>query len=155
MIENILFRFFIYCAIGIFFEVIISAITKIVTKEVLPPEAYRLTGFSYLWMIFIYGVGLTFIFEPILKLILMIPINKYIILFPIGFVVWGIMFTLFEALCGFIIYKIIGFCPWSIFPKEQGGILGGFTKWYMFPIWGLMGILFSFITLKLWMLMGV
>jgi hypothetical protein len=154
VVENAFFRFFLYAAIGIFFEVCVMAISDIITKKVDPSKKWSLMGRSYLWMIPVYGLLLLFPFEAILILLLKIPINKYIILFPIAFPIWGALFILFEAFTGWIINLIIGYPLWDKFPKDKGGILGGYTSWPLIFVWGIVGIMYSFITLKLWTLMG-
>ena len=144
-----IFRFCIYVLVGIFMEFMVTGISKLITvlhdkidDRPINKEDEKLTGYTYLWMIPVYGFFLLLAFEPVF----------YIVKdFPIGFryLIWCIAFTGFEFLSGFIYYKIIGFCPWQYqkweFPKGKGFITMMFV-----PAWGFAGITIEQITLFLY-----
>ena len=148
--EQLIFRGIIYSAIGIFIEVCVTALSKWITifiniciilwkeksfknfisifKKYLTIENEKLTGYSYVWMIFLYFPLLLFIFEPVHNLI--INFDWYF-----RWIIWGISFTFFEYLYGFFYTKLLGFCPWSYdfgipLPKDKG-----WTAVYTIPLW--------------------
>ena len=113
-------------------------IKKSITKEKMSYHEQFVIGGHSLWMNLIYMVALTgFYFLTML-------LFKYIgwfALIPMG--VLGASITLFEAGLGLFLEKVFNVRIFPQYTKEEGGILGGYTKWYFIPIWGSVGVLYS------------
>lgn len=111
-------------------EILVTANSNILDGEVTQQDKL-LEGHVTLWMIPVYGILLTFMFEPAFLIIR--GLDWYI-----RYIIWCISFTLFEWLAGWIYDKKIGFCPWLYDTKDKIG--KGYARWAYLPAWGIAGL---------------
>jgi len=130
---SLIFKFIAYATFGLMTEVKFTAISNVADGDI-TKEDKKMRGYVPLWMIPIYGILLTFVFEPVYVNLLL---DKNIFL---RYLVWCVTFTGFEALTGYLYYKILKVKVWD-YSNDKGAILGGFTKLPFFPLWGLAGLL--------------
>lgn len=129
---DLLIRFFGYIGFGFVMEMTFVALSKVIDGKIRGRDIY-LEGHTYLWMAPVYGFLLLFIFEPVHSLTMNIyPLFRFII--------WAITFTFFEALCGWIYDKKLGFCPWDYSGSKFKMFKRGYTKWTLIPQWGIAGL---------------
>ena len=97
---------------------------------------------SYLYMLPVY-----FIFPVPFELFgyVISPLSWYWIIL-VNYVFGVVVITLIESGSGFIMEKILGFCPWGKYTKEQDGImwLGGYSRYKISLTFGLMAIAFYY-----------
>jgi len=132
------FRFLLYVCFGFSMEVFyaVTGIERAVSRPI-PTRVPRkyLEGFVSLYMIPIHGFGMLFGFEGIFNLI-----RNWHIAFR--FLAWALLFTLVEALAGFIYDKLLGFYPWDYYELSPYKIFNrGYTLWTQLPQWGLVGLM--------------
>ncbi len=92
-----------------------------------------LTGTTFLWMFFIYGSAV--LFEPIHN---KVRRENFLVR---GFI-WVFLIYLIEFSTGFILDKLIGFCPWD-YSRYTTYTLLGYIRFDYFPAWFLVGMLFE------------
>ena len=150
----LLFKMLVYSSIGIFIEVVFTAITnflniifhtllewfrdrkqsiKELMKKHITKEELKLKGYSYLWMLPCYALLLTFVYEPVYDLII-----NYSIVYR--FIIWGLLFSFFEYCWGYVCWKLSGNAPWQYtsgipIPKDKG-----WTALYLIPLWSFVGL---------------
>lgn len=94
---------------------------------------YNLTGHTFLWMIFIYGMGV--FFEPIHDRIR----DKNI--FIRGFIWASLIFTI-EFSTGYILDLLLGGCPWD-YSKASKLAFYGYIRLDYLPVWFIVGLIFE------------
>ncbi len=94
---------------------------------------YALTSTTYLWMFFIYGLAV--FFEPIHD---RIRSENFLIR---GFV-WVFLIYAIEFSTGFLLEKIIGYCPWD-YSNSTAYTFFGYIRLDYFPAWFIAGMLFE------------
>jgi hypothetical protein len=122
----LILKIFIYASLCVFVENICSGIWRaFITDEFTPDQKKQAVMWSYLYMLPIY-----FMFPVPFELFttLIGSLAWYwilLIIYPFGVVV----ITLIETGSGFFYDKVLGFCPWGKYTTDQGGILGGYSRW--------------------------
>ena len=138
----IFLKIFIYAAICVFVENLCSGIWKQISPDFTPAEKKQVIMWSYLTMLPIY-----FIFPVPFELFgyVISGLTWYWIIL-INYVFGVVIITLIESGSGFIMEKILGFCPWGKYTKEQHGImwLGGYSRYKSSLTFGLLTILFYY-----------
>lgn len=129
----ILVKIFGYVMFGFFMEVFFVMMSKFIDGKIRGKEIY-LEGHTYLWMAPVYGILFIGIFEPVHALI-----SNFDMVFR--WVIWGVSFTFFEGLFGYIYDKILGFCPWDYSGSKWKVFKNGYTKWSLIPLWGIAGLI--------------
>lgn len=84
----------------------------------------RAVGYSFLWMIPIYGL-LVFM-EPVSRGLSPLP-------WPVRGMIYVLVLWIMEYLTGFLIKKISGFCPWDYSASRFN--LHGYVRFDFFPFW--------------------
>ncbi len=92
-----------------------------------------LTSRTYLWMFFIYGLGV--FFEPIHDRIRREN-------FFIRGLIWVSLIYLIEFSTGFFLDKVVGACPWNYLTKTKFTLFG-YIRFDYFPAWFIAGLLFE------------
>jgi hypothetical protein len=144
----IIFKMFLLTCLAVSVEVLATAIIGFFDKTKTKEEKLRGVGFSYIWMLPIYFLssGLFIFMFYILD-----PVAWYWMIL-ISYFLGIIITTLIETGAGWLLNKLIGFCPWSHYAKEQGGILLGYSTWQWSLCYGLAIIGLYFINdLMRWM----
>jgi len=132
-IIGFIFKFLAYIGFGFIMEIIASAVQKVTDGEI-TEEDKKLKGSVALWMIPVYGLLLTIVFE----LVYFGLINN--LFFLIRYLIWAVAFTGFEILFGFLYDKFLHIRPWD-YTGEKGSILKGYTKLTLIPLWGIAGLI--------------
>ena len=134
-------RIFLYAAVCVFVENICSGIWRaFISKEFTPEQKKQAVMWSYLYMLPIY-----FLFPILFELLLGTYSHLFIVwVILIDYVIGVVLITLIESFTGFLYEKILGYCPWGKYTKEQKGIifLGGYSRWNISLIFGLLTIMF-------------
>jgi len=94
---------------------------------------YALTGHTYLWMFFIYGLGV--FFEPIHD-----RIREQNIL--LRGAIWTFLIFFIEFVSGFLLELILGYVPWD-YRTVTDFTLYGYIRYDYFPVWFIVGLLFE------------
>lgn len=92
----------------------------------------KLSGTTYIWMFFIYGMAV--FLEPIHNKIMGLH-------FVIRGGVYAVLILLTEYFTGWLLSKLIGVCPWDYGSGKY--IVKGFTRIDSAPLWGAAGLLFE------------
>lgn len=119
-------RYIIYGLSGLCVEVLWTGLNSLMKGDV------KLTGFTYIWMFFIYGLAI--FLEPIHNHIRHLP-------FIARGCVYMVLIFAIEYLSGIILRKILGVCPWN-YVSEPYSISGIITLSYS-PVWFTAGLLFE------------
>jgi len=127
-----LFKFYAYVFFGLIMEVKFTAISNIIDGKI-TEEDKKMKGYVPLWMIPVYGLLLTFVFEPVYFYLI------YDLNFILRYIIWCITISGFEALSGFLYDKYMNLRPWD-YRGTYGSILNGYTKWTLIPLWGIAGL---------------
>lgn len=139
----IIMEIFIYWAVCVLVENLCSGIWRaFISKEYTPEQKRQGIQWSYLHMNVVY-----ILFPVPFKLFMSVfsSLAWYwilLIIYPIGVV----SITAIETGLGFLCVKVLGFCPWGQYTKEQRGILGGFSRWDISLAFGLIAIAFYYFT---------
>lgn len=120
-----IYRFFIYGLIGIWLEIFWTGLDSFLQHN------YTLKATTYIWMIFIYGLGV--FLEPIQDII------KNLNIFIRGSI-YMILIYLGEYITGNILKLLLGVCPWNY--TDVYSINGIITLSFV-PLWFIVGILFE------------
>lgn len=119
------FMIVFFVCLGITTEVFFTAFTALITNDPFCGRTVAsMTGQSYVWMAFVYGM------IPILGLILHDKVAHWKIWFRLPFyvlLVYGIEFT-----SGYILKLITGACPWEY---KTGWHIMGLIQLEYFPAW--------------------
>lgn len=123
---NMLRRFVIYALSGWCMEVVFTGIGSLLKGDP------TLTSKTYIWMFFIYGLAV--FLEPIHNSIRSLPAvvrgGIYMVLIFAG-----------EYLTGFLLYKLIGQCPWDYTGCRFS--VNGYIRLDYIPAWFTVGLLFE------------
>lgn len=120
-------HYLIYGLTGLIMEVFWTGLGSLLQSN------YALTGHTYLWMFFIYGLGV--FFEPIHD-----KIRTYHLV--LRGLLWTVLIFLIEFLSGLLLQWIIGYCPWD-YRKATKLTLYGYIRLDYFPVWFIVGLLFE------------
>lgn len=118
-------RFVLYGLGGWCGEIIFTALTDSLLRR-----DWRLVGTSYLWMFPIYGL-LAPCYEPVHELIRGV-------VWPGRAFIWALGFTFVELLCGWLIARFTGRCPWDYSAKRWA--INPYIRWDFFPVWAIIGL---------------
>jgi hypothetical protein len=121
----ILVKMFLLACVATTVEVLAVAIVGFFDKNKLPLERLRGVGFSYIWS---FGIYFTASALFIFIFYILTPVAWYWMIL-ISYVMGLVLTTLIETGCGWLLNKWLGFCPWSHYTKEEGGILLGYSTW--------------------------
>lgn len=119
-------RFAVYGFLGWCLEIIWTGVGSFINGN------YLLYSFTYMWMFFIYGIGV--FFEPIHN-----KIRKCNIFLRGG--IWVLIIFAIEYFCGWSLASILGHCPWDY----GDGVLSisGFIRLDFIVPWFFTGLLFE------------
>lgn len=92
----------------------------------------KLSGTTYIWMFFIYGLA-----------VFLEPIHNRIrgLSFVIRGGVYALLIIFTEYIAGWFLSKLIGVCPWDYGSGKY--IINGFTRIDSAPLWAAAGLLFE------------
>ncbi len=121
-----LFRFLIYGLCGWCLEIVWTGVGSLISGN------YLLYSFTYMWMFFIYGMGI--LFEPIHNII-----RRWNTVLR-GFL-WVLIIFSVEYFFGWFLAQILGHCPWDY----GNGILSinGYIRLDFIVPWFFTGLLFE------------
>lgn len=125
-------KFIFFGLLGIVVEILFTGICSLKKKDV------KLSATTSLWMFPIYGMAA--FLEPICKRLK----NKCLVIRGIVYT-FCIFFT--EYICGWLLKKITGMCPWD-YSKSRYNIKGLIRLDYA-PFWFLLGLFFEGLLVKL------
>jgi uncharacterized membrane protein len=120
-----------FATFGVTIEVIFTATCQIIeAKRAGQKINLNLKGFSYIWMLPIYGSIALFAryFMPLVQ-------DLNILLRAL---IYGIVILIVEYICGFILKALTGRCPWHY---ESKWALHGFIRFDYLPLWMAFGLL--------------
>ena len=123
MIKHYIF----YGSLGLLMEILWTGLGSMITGN------FALTGHTYIWMFFIYGLGV--LFEPVHD-----SIRNHSI-FIRGFI-WVFLIFVIELSTGFILRSIIGYCPWD-YRGATNLTIGGYIRFDYAPAWFIVGLIFE------------
>lgn len=120
-----LMKIFVLACVMQTMEVWGTAILSFFDKSKAPDTRKALVGFSYLWMfpLYLFDISAFLLLVFILSSLAWYWIIPIVIIFGIVFVTAG------ETGYGWLLNKLLGFCPWGHYTKEQRGIFFGFSRW--------------------------
>ena len=119
-------RFVLYALSGWCMEVVFTGIGSLLRGDP------TLTSKTYIWMFFIYGLAI--VLEPIHNRIRSLPVIVR------GGIYMVLIFAT-EYLTGFLLYKLIGQCPWDYSGSRFS--VNGFIRLDYIPAWFAVGLLFE------------
>ena len=119
-------RFVLYALSGWCMEVVFTGIGSLLRGDP------TLTSRTYIWMFFIYGLAI--VLEPIHNRIRSLPVIVR------GGIYMVLIFAT-EYLTGFLLYKLIGQCPWDYSGSRFS--VNGFIRLDYIPAWFAVGLLFE------------
>lgn len=124
-INKTLLRFYLWGTLGLSTEIVFTALVDVYHAVMNhTPINWGLTGHSYIWMFFIYGVGAV-LFPLVHK-----HLRGFQLLLRIFLVSLGIFAV--EFITGFILDKVTGHCPWQY--TSRWNIMGYIRLDYL-PAW--------------------
>lgn len=139
----IILKIFIYASLCVFVENICSGIWRaFISKDFDTAQKRQFVMWSYLTMLFLY-----FIFPvPFLLFMNLFSMLSWYWIIMIAYFSGVVFITLIESGYGLILEKILGFCSWGKYTREQGGItwLGGYSRYMISLSFGLMAIAFYY-----------
>jgi uncharacterized membrane protein len=123
--QKTLLRFYLWGTLGLSTEIFFTAAVAFYhnVREHTPID-WGLTGHSYVWMFFIYGIG------AILFPLVHRHLSGFPLLLRIFFIALGIFAV--EFITGFILDKLTGHCPWQY--TSRWNIMGYIRLDYL-PAW--------------------
>lgn len=119
-------RFVLYALSGWCMEVVFTGIGSLLRGDP------TLTSKTYIWMFFIYGLAI--VLEPIHNRIRSLPVI-------VRGVIYMVLIFATEYLTGFLLYKLIGQCPWDYSGSRFS--VNGFIRLDYIPAWFAVGLLFE------------
>lgn len=122
-----LIHYIIYGLSGLILEVFWTGLGSLFSGN------FNLTGHTYLWMFFIYGLAI--FFEPIHEKI------RHRSLIVRG-IIWSILIFTIEFSTGYLLDLMLGSCPWD-YSKETTLTLYGYIRFDYFFVWFVVGIIFE------------
>jgi len=126
---DILIRFAVYGCFGLFMETIWTGLVSVFRGD------KNLRCHTYLWMFFIYGLGI--FFEPVHEFI-----RGFLWIYR-GFI-WAALIFAIEYITGYLLKKTIGECPWDY--GRDGEVITsikGFIRLDFLPVWFCVGLMFE------------
>lgn len=121
-----LFRFLIYGLCGWCLEIVWTGVGSLIDGN------YLLYSFTYMWMFFVYGMGI--FFEPVHN-----SIRKWNTILR-GFL-WVLIIFSIEYAFGWILAKLLGHCPWDY---GNGSLsINGYIRLDFIVPWFFTGLLFE------------
>ncbi|MCR4441420.1 MAG: hypothetical protein QHH10_04660 [Peptococcaceae bacterium] len=120
-------RFLIYGILGWAMEVMWTGLGALMLGNLLLP------GFTYLWMFPIYGAAV--FLEPLHDRIRMYP-------WYIRGIFWAGVIICFEYLTGWLLYSLLGSCPWD-YSRSTPYHVNGLIRLDYLPVWFVVGLLFE------------
>lgn len=124
---NMLTHYIIYGLTGLIIEIFWTGMGSLISGN------FALTGQTYIWMFFIYGLGV--LFEPIHD-----RIRGYYFFYR-G-LIWVFLIYLIEFTTGFLLQSLIGYCPWD-YRSVTNYTFFGYIRLDYFPAWFVVGMLFE------------
>ena len=120
-------RYIIYGLTGLLLEVFWTGLGSLFLGN------YALTGHTYLWMFFIYGMGvfLESIHDKIRNLHILIRGTLW------AFVIFSI-----EFVSGYLLDLLLGYCPWD-YRTVSSLTFFGYIRFDYFFVWFFVGLLFE------------
>lgn len=122
-----LLKYIIYGLSGLLMEVFWTGILSFISGNL------ALTGHTYIWMFFIYGLAI--LLEPIHDKIR----SENIV---IRGIVWTALVYTIEFFSGLFLDLLIGFCPWD-YSKSTNYTILGYIRLDYFPAWFIVGLFFE------------
>ncbi|MBU5590348.1 putative ABC transporter permease [Clostridium sp. MSJ-4] len=119
-------KFVIYGLLGFCGEVLWTGIGSLVKGDV------KLTGWTYIWMFFIYGLAV--FLEPIHDR------TRHLSFFIRGGIYMVLIFMT-EFITGSILLKVLGVCPWNYAGKPLSPY--GLITFTYAPVWFVAGLIFE------------
>jgi uncharacterized membrane protein len=119
-------KFAIYGLLGLCSEILFTGIGSLMRGDL------KLTGYTYMWMFPIYGLGL-----------MLEPIHNKIRSWPVvlrGCVYTALIFSI-EYITGFLLNSILGVCPWDYGNVKTS--INGYIRLDFTPLWFLLGLTFE------------
>ena len=120
-------RYGIYGMTGLIMEILWTGLGSLFAGN------FALTGYTYLWMFFIYGLAI--FLEPIHDKIR----SRH---FFIRGIIWVLFIYGIEFLTGFLLDILIGYCPWD-YRGYSDYTLYGYVRLDYFPVWFIVGMIFE------------
>ena len=120
-------HYFIYGVAGLLIEIFWTGMGSLLSGN------YALTGHTYLWMFFIYGLAV--FLEPIHDFIR----SKSIF---IRGLIWVALIYFIEFSTGILLKLLIGYCPWD-YSNATPLTIWGLIRFDYAPAWFIAGILFE------------
>lgn len=122
-----LLRYTIYGLTGLLLEIFWTGLGSLLSQN------YALTGHTYIWMFFIYGLGV--FLEPIHD---RIREGNFLVR---GLIWVGVIYVI-EFTTGLLLKLLIGYCPWD-YSKLTEYTLWGFIRFDYIPVWFVVGLTFE------------
>ena len=122
-------RFILYGFLGWILEIIFTGSGSLLRGSL------SLTGYTYLWMLPIYGLAVCL--EPIHDGIRKAP-------WPVRGLIWASLVLVIEYLSGWILIQLIGFCPWDYSGSSLYAV-DGLIRLDFAPFWFVAGLIFELI----------
>jgi len=122
-----LLRYIVYGLSGLLLEIFWTGIGSLISGD------FTLTGHTYIWMFFIYGLAV--FLEPLHDRIR----GEHFLLRGLT---WVTLIYFIEFITGFLLDLIIGYCPWD-YRKSTSYTLYGYIRLEYFPAWFVVGLIFE------------
>jgi len=122
-----LLRYIVYGLSGLLLEIFWTGIGSLIAGD------FTLTGHTYIWMFFIYGLAV--FLEPIHDRIR----GEHVLLRGLT---WVTLIYLIEFSTGFLLDLAIGYCPWD-YSDSTSYTLYGYIRFDYFPAWFIVGLVFE------------
>ncbi|MGD9677385.1 MAG: hypothetical protein AB7V16_03315 [Vulcanibacillus sp.] len=122
-----LINYIIYGLSGLLLETVWTGLGSLFSGN------YNLTGYTYLWMFFIYGLGV--FLEPIHDIVR----DKN---FLIRGLIWAVLIFAIEFFTGYLLDMVLGRCPWD-YSNDTIYSLYGYIRLDFLPIWFIVGLVFE------------
>ena len=129
MIREKIFHFTAFACLGITAEIIFTAFSDLIWIDKPTSELLKLQGYTYVWMILIYGSA-SFLIPWFYRLIKRFPLLVRMLLYTAGI-------FLIEYISGFLLEITTGQCPWEYTNSLNisGYIRLDYTPFWMFFGW--------------------
>ena len=121
-------RFFVYGGMGWCGEIVWTAVTRRLSRQV---QNWLLMGETSLWAFPMYGSA-AFLYEPLHDALR----SQF---FLIRAAVYLVGFWTVEYVGGWLVWKIAGAKPWD-YSKSPGGSLNGLIRWNFVFVWPIVGL---------------
>ena len=100
-----------------------------------PPERWRLSGSTYLWMFPLYGAG-GLLFEPLHDALRLHP-------WPLRGLTWMVLIFLVEYASGWALRRLTGRCPWDYTYARFN--VDGLIRLDYAPVWFVFGLILEYV----------